>query len=402
MRGYRYANGVHGMDDKTRILRSQLISAMWKEGTVPTTRLRDAFLEVPRHVFLPHVPIEKAYEDTSIPLKTNTSGMLVSSASQPTMMAIMLDQLRMKAGDNVLEVGTASGYNAAIMQYLVGDSGHVATVEIDKELADQAERNLIRANMGQVKVVHSDGASGYAPRAAYDHIIATVGVWDIPPLWAKQLKDDGRIVAPIWIDGVQMSACFTKQPDGTLLSVDNRGCAFVYMQGADAMPDMRRQVASSALTIISDAVSQIDTVRLHNVLGEDEGICNLDSRLSPREYWDGFQLYLMLNIPPKTHFVLYAVQEDRQAYGLEKRGVALIMPTAAAFVPYHQIGVCYCFGGSDAFMHVQETLDAWDVAGRPNAHRLRLRLIPKTLATPVIEQGKLYERRHHYLHAWLE
>lgn len=369
---------------------------------MPTPKLRDAFLEVPRHVFLPNLPVEKAYEDTSVPLKTNASGMVTASVSQPTMMAIMLDQLQLKAGDNVLEIGTASGYNAAIMQYLVGDSGHVTTIEIDKELAEQAERNLIRANMGQVKVVHADGAVGYAPRAAYDHIIATVGVWDIPPLWTKQLKDSGRIVAPIWIDGVQMSACFTKQPDGTLLSKDNRGCAFVYMQGADAMPDMRRQVASSALTIISDAVEAIDTVRLHTLLSDDSGICNLDSRLSPRQYWDGFQLYLMLNIPPNTHFVLYAVREDRNAYGLEKRGVALIMPTAAAFVPYHEMGVCHCFGGSDAYLHMQEALDAWDASGRPNAHLLRLRLIPKTQPKPDITHGKLYERRHHYLHAWLE
>lgn len=390
------------MDDKTRQLRSQMISAMWKEGTVPAPKLRDAFLEIPRHLFLPSVPIEKAYEDVSVPLKTNTSGVVTASASQPTMMAIMLDQLHLKAGDNVLEIGTASGYNAAIMQYLVGDSGRVTSVEIDKDLADAAERNLIRANMGQVKIVHADGASGYAPRAAYDRILATVGVWDIPPMWVKQLKDNGRIVAPIWIDGVQMSACFTKQPDGTLLSTDNRGCAFVYMQGVDAMPDVRRQVASSALTIISDAVDAIDTVRLHTLLSDDSGICNLDSRLSPRQYWDGFQLYLMLNIPPNTHFVLYAVHEDRQAYGLEKRGMALIMPTAAAFVPYHQIGVCYCFGGSDAFMHMQESLDAWDANGRPNAHLLRLRLTPKTQPKPTITQGKLYERRHHYLHAWLE
>lgn len=390
------------MDDKTRQLRSQMIRAIWKEGTVPTPKLRDAFLEVPRHVFLPNLPVEKAYEDTSVPLKTNASGMVTASVSQPTMMAIMLDQLQLKAGDNVLEIGTASGYNAAIMQYLVGDSGHVTTIEIDKELAEQAERNLIRANMGQVKVVHADGAVGYAPRAAYDHILATVGVWDIPPLWTKQLKDSGRIVAPIWIDGVQMSACFTKQPDGTLLSKDNRGCAFVYMQGADAMPDMRRQVASSALTIISDAVEAIDTVRLHTLLSDDSGICNLDSRLSPRQYWDGFQLYLMLNIPPNTHFVLYAVREDRNAYGLEKRGVALIMPTAAAFVPYHEMGVCHCFGGSDAYLHMQEALDAWDASGRPNAHLLRLRLIPKTQPKPDITHGKLYERRHHYLHAWLE
>lgn len=391
-------------DNKTlEQLQQQLIEAMWKEGMAGVKGLHDAFLSVPRHIFLPGVPLDKAYADEPIALKYDTHGLVVASSSQPSMMAIMLDQLGLKAGHNVLEIGTASGYNAAIMQYLVGKNGRVTTVELEKDLAEQAERNLMKANMGHVRVVHADGSHGYAPRATYDRIIATVGIWDVPTAWVRQLRDDGVLLAPIWLDGLQVSAKFTKQADGTLYSADNRGCMFVYMRGNEAFPDTRKQVGSSSLYIISDSVRHIDTIRLHTLLSDDYGICNLD-RLTPRDYWDGFQLYLMLNVPKPTHFVLYAIEQGARAYGMEGQGLALILPTSAAFAPYKEIGVSHCFGGIDAYMMLQESLDAWNAQGRLSMRQLRLRLIPKEGkdAPPSIENGRLYDRRHHYLHVWTE
>ena len=76
------------------------------------------------------------------------------------MMAIMLNQLQLQPGNNVLEIGAASGYNAAIMQHIVGNSGTVSSIEIDKDLADQAKKNLLSAHASRVTVVHADGATG--------------------------------------------------------------------------------------------------------------------------------------------------------------------------------------------------------------------------------------------------
>ncbi len=393
------------MVDKQYIeqLQQQLITAMWKEGMVGVKGLREAFLAVQRHIFLPNVPVETAYTDEAIPLKYDNTGMLISSCSQPSMMAIMLDQMGLKAGHNVLEIGTASGYNAAIMQHIVGETGRVTSVEIEKDLAEQSERNLMKARMGHVRVVHADGSHGYAPRATYDRIVATVGVWDIPNAWTKQLRDDGALVAPIWLDGIQVSAKFTKQADGTLYSEDNRGAVFVYMRGNEAFPDTRKHVGSTSLTLVSDAVRDIDTVRLHTLLSDDYGICNLD-RLTAREYWNSFQLYLMLNVPHPARFALYSVDDEARAYGLYGHGVSLILPTSATFAPYQELGIAHCFGGTDAYLLMQETLDDWNAKNRPNIKQLRLRLIPVTESTeaPVIEKGKLYKRRHHYLNVWVD
>ena len=383
-------------------LNNQLISAIWKEGMVRASGVQDAFRKMPRHLFLPDVPLEEVYKDQAIPLKYDRAGRLISSCSQPTMIATMLDQLRLKPGDNVLEIGTASGYNAALMSCIVGQAGHVTSIEIDKDLATQAERNLSRAKVVDVRVVHADAASGYLPRAAYDHIVATAGVWDIPQTWVRQLKDGGNLLVPIWVDGIQLSAKFRKQVDGTLLSEDNRSCAFVYMRGEEAAPNLMRQIGSTSLYVVSDDVPLIDTVRLHTLLSDDHDLINIEPRLKPRPYWSGLQLYLMMNTPITAQFFLYTVADDRAAYGLKGQGIAVLLPSSAVFAPYDEMGVIHGFGGSEAAVLLQELVNQWIAEGRPSLEQLRLRLIPKTNTAPIADIGRIYDRRYHLLQLWQE
>lgn len=379
-----------------------MLASMRKEGALATPGVETAFAAIPRHLFLSGLPLEEVYSDKAIGIQHDEKGLLTSSSSQPTMMAIMLNQLQLKSGDNVLEIGTATGYNAAIMKHIVGDSGHITTIEIDGDLAKQAQENLRRSNIIEVHVVHADGAQGYAPRAAYDHIVSTVGVWDIPKAWLRQLKSNGSLVVPVVIDGIQVSATFVSQADGTALSLDNRPCAFVYLRGQSAGPSFRKQIASSSLFILADRVNEIDTVALHLLLSDDQEYCQLEPALSPTDYWYGYQLYLMLNEPEGYIFLVYAVLEGQQAYGLEDRGIALFAKGSASFAAYHEKGIVHCFAGSNALMELQRLLDEWVALGKPSFHDLRLQLVPKDLPLPDIQKGKLYERRDHYLHVWLE
>jgi protein-L-isoaspartate(D-aspartate) O-methyltransferase len=390
--------------DKNQVKRlwRAMLTSMKKEGALETAGVEKAFSSIPRHLFLPNFPLEDVYSDKAIGLKHDASGLLTSSSSQPSMMAIMLNQLRLKEGDNVLEIGTASGYNAAIMKHIVGEMGRVTSVEIDSELAKQASINLQHAKYGSVVVVHGDGAQGYAPRAAYDHILSTVGIWDVPPAWIQQLKPRGTIVAPIVIDGVQVSARFELQDDGTLLSVDNRPCAFVYMLGSYAGPDFRKQVGSSSLYILADDVQRIDSIGLHTLLSDDHEFCQLDIPLTANDFWYGYQLYLMLHEPPKFYFFVYSIIEGQQAYGLEGRGIALFTRGSVAFAPYNDKGLVHCFAGSDAYMEMQRISENWDADGRPTMDDMRLRLVPKSQGRPEIEAGKLYERRDNFLHVWMD
>lgn len=388
--------------EQIKRLWGKMIASMRKEGALATPGVETAFSIVPRHLFLPNLPLEEVYTDKAIGIQHDEQGLLTSSSSQPTMMAIMLNQLRLKSGDNVLEIGTATGYNAAIMKHIVGDNGHVTTIEIDGDLAKQAKNNLQRSQIDGVNVVHADGALGYSPRAAYDRIVSTVGVWDIPNTWLNQLKPKGSLVVPVVLDGIQVSATFFPQADGTFLSVDNRPCAFVYLRGQYAGPIFRRHVGSSSLYIHADQVNEIDTVALHLLLSDDHEFYHFEPSLDPNDYWFGYQLHLMLNEPKDYIFLTYAVIEGQKSYGLEGRGVALFTKGSAAFAGYHENGTVHCFAGSDAFIEMQNLLDEWQRLSKPSAQALRLHLIPKDLPKPNIHQGKLYERRDHYLHVWLE
>src|SRR5690606_28787823 len=110
--------------------------------------------------------------------------------------------------------------------------GNVTSLDIDNEMVQLAQKNLQRAGYGSiVRVVAADGALGYAPRASYDRIIATVGVWNIPAAWVKQLKPRGLIIAPLWLDSIQVSGSFQLQSDNSLLSQDNLPCGFIRLRG---------------------------------------------------------------------------------------------------------------------------------------------------------------------------
>lgn len=381
------------------IAQLDLLNKMRKAGRLKDPRIEAAFRKVPRHMFLPGLPIDQAYADEAVPLKKDPGGLVVSSASQPTMMSIMFEQLDLQPGDNVLEIGTASGYNAALMRQLVGEEGHVTTVEIDNDLANQATRNLAMATISDVQVVHADGVLGYAPRAAYDAIIATAGIWDVPEMWKRQLKKEGRIVAPIWLDGVQVSARFDLQPDGTLLSTDNRPCAFVYLRGEAAGPDMRRRIGSTSLYLISESARDVDTAALHTLLSDDHEYCRLESTIDEYSVWYGLQLYLMLYQPKDVTFALYAIIEGQKAYGMEGRGVALFDHASAMFLPYDGNGQGHCFAGADALFRMQAAYDEWKAMGMPRTESLRVRLIPKNQKAPT--EGRVYTRRDHYLQVWL-
>jgi protein-L-isoaspartate(D-aspartate) O-methyltransferase len=151
-------------------------------------RVMRAMATVERHHFVPAELRDHAYENRPLPIGHG------QTISQPYIVALMTDLLDLEAGDVVLEVGSGSGYQAAILSPLVA---RVYTVEIIKPLATQAAERMKRLGFSNVEVRHADGYEGWAEHAPYDAIIVTAAASHVPPPLIRQLKPGGRMVIPV-------------------------------------------------------------------------------------------------------------------------------------------------------------------------------------------------------------
>jgi protein-L-isoaspartate(D-aspartate) O-methyltransferase len=257
-------------------LRGKLIDELCEWELFRTAVVEDAMRIVPRHVFLPGVPIEKAYSHDNIVTHRDSAGAALSSASQPGIVAAMLEQLDARPGHRVLEIGAGTGYNAALLAYLVGPQGKVTTVDIDAEVAEGARRNLDAAGYEAVRVICGDGEDGYPVGAPFDRIIVTAGAWDIPPAWLEQLASGGRIVVPLRIRGLTRSVALERD-GGCWRSRSTEYCGFIPLRGAGHPPERNIQLDSDGKLILRiDGGRPADGDALRRSLGE-----------APAELWTG-------------------------------------------------------------------------------------------------------------------
>lgn len=213
--------------------REALVSKLRERGALTSRPVERAMLAVPRHRFVPEVSIKAAYQDEVVVTKRNSDGDPISSASQPSIVAEMLEQLDVRPGQRVLEIGAGTGYNAALLAELVGEDGAVTTVDLDADSIRRAREALEDTGYGRVRVVQGDGEIGFADDAPYDRIIVTVGTWDLPPAWWEQLADGGRLVAPLQIRCSEHSIAFD-YVDGVMRSDSIVCCGFMPMRGLGA------------------------------------------------------------------------------------------------------------------------------------------------------------------------
>jgi protein-L-isoaspartate(D-aspartate) O-methyltransferase len=144
---------------------------------------------------------EQIYSDRALVTAVGADGVPRSSSSQPALVVRMLDRLRLHEGVRVLEIGTGTGYNAALLSRIVGEAGRVTTVDVDADLVAAAAARIGAATAGSgfapVEVICGDGAAGSSGGAPYDRVIATVGCGAVPEAWWDQLRDDGLALVPL-------------------------------------------------------------------------------------------------------------------------------------------------------------------------------------------------------------
>lgn len=171
--------------------KQQLINYWLKSGIVKNKRIISAFRQVKREDFVLEEFVNKAYSDTALQIIEG------QTISQPTTIIEMLELLELKPGMKVLEVGSGSGYNAALLGKIVGSKGKVYSTEIVPRLVEFARENIKKTSLKNIEIILSDGSEGYAKEAPYDRIIVTAAAPRIPKVYAEQLKEGGVLVIPI-------------------------------------------------------------------------------------------------------------------------------------------------------------------------------------------------------------
>jgi protein-L-isoaspartate(D-aspartate) O-methyltransferase len=239
-------------------LHAGLVDFLLTRGTITTGPVEAALRSVPRHPFVPGVPLEAAYAaDDAVITKRDATGAALSSASAPGVVAAMLEQLDVRPGMRILEIGAGTGYNAALLATLTGPAGHVVTLDIDPDVADGARDALAAVGFGQVEVLAGDGAHGHAPSGPYDRIIVTAEARDLPPAWWQQLTAAGRLVVPLQVTGVTSRAIAFDRHDGHLTSRSMTTCGFIAMRGTGAQPGPALTLAEGVRLLPGDGCTAL-------------------------------------------------------------------------------------------------------------------------------------------------
>jgi protein-L-isoaspartate(D-aspartate) O-methyltransferase len=203
--------------DDFRILRERMVREQLHGRGIRDERVLDAMGRVPRHEFVPPELRAEAYQDHPIPIGEG------QTISQPYIVALMLQDLALMPTDVALEVGTGSGYVAALLGLL---TTRVYTIERHAELARRAQEALARTGSSNVITVVGDGSAGLPSQAPFDAILVSAAAASVPPALFEQLAERGRMVVPVGGRDMQLLQLVQKR-DGRQLVSDLEGCRFV-------------------------------------------------------------------------------------------------------------------------------------------------------------------------------
>jgi protein-L-isoaspartate(D-aspartate) O-methyltransferase len=215
-----------------------------------------AYLATPRHLFVKRYRVwgtkdwkevtkenllehlGRLYTDHTVILFGDDDTNVLSTISQPSLVLRMLDMLQIRPGHRVLEIGTGSGWNAALLAKLVGHEGHVYSVEIIPEVARIAANNIQEQAITNISVIAADGADGYSAGAPYDRVAFTAGSYDLPKPFYQQTKDGGLLLMVVKNTGGGDNLFLLRKVEDHFESIDSMPCSFVLIRGKYQMDDL--------------------------------------------------------------------------------------------------------------------------------------------------------------------
>jgi protein-L-isoaspartate(D-aspartate) O-methyltransferase len=396
------------MERRRRSPHDSLARRLRRQGYIRSRAVTAAFRAVPRHLFLPGVSPRVASLDEAVEIEVGATSTI---AARPGLVAWMLEQLALEPGQRVLEIGTGTGYTAALIAQVVGDTGTVVTVELDEDVAAAARGNLRRSGYEGVRVVTGDGTGGYPGSVPYDSILLSAAAQDISSAWREQLKPGGRLVLPLSIGGVQHLFAFVAKKEH-LQSIAVAGGGFEAMRGAfGGTGDAYDLGPEPGLVFWSHSPSPVEPATLYEWLRTPARAVTTGLTVTLGEVWDGLYQWLALRgnfctlsaegnavdqnlVPPLSGY------DDDE--GRHRFTSGLLGNTALCLLsrePDHSLSddpthptpfVLWLqeFGPRDSLApRVLQWVHAWDRAGRPGSDALQVRIYPAGAAyLPALEE----------------
>jgi protein-L-isoaspartate(D-aspartate) O-methyltransferase len=347
-------------------LREALIRRLTHENTLRNPRIAAALRSVPRHAFVPASSLEHSYQDTVVPVKY-AGDEPISTLSQPSAIVVMLEQLQLEPGMRVLEIGTGTGYNAALLAALVGSKGEVTTVDIDENLTTSAGHILHHIGYSAVNVHAGDGFFGAQEWAPFDRIELSVASDSISPAWIEQMIDGGLLVGPIHVKGLQFLTPAFRKHGPRLVSESVQACRFLPLRGSAAVAGATfRLPVRPELRFVWESPDEFPAGVLMRSLRHEREV---QEEISVP--WAAAAYVLLTN-----QDAFFAESEDRRARGIalldrETESLATIISASDGW----GTATVVTYGGDGAHNHLAASIDEWSRRGRPGLKDLRLTAI---------------------------
>ncbi|NUP99687.1 MAG: protein-L-isoaspartate O-methyltransferase [Armatimonadetes bacterium] len=295
--------------------------------------------------------LESIYADSALSIQL-CGGICTSSTSQPSLMAQMMSDAELGPGKRVLEIGTASGWNAALMSGVVGPDGEVVSVEVDRLLATAARQRLAAEGVERVRVVEGDGyygAPGYGP---FDAVVVTVACPGVPRAWLEQMAEDGKLITPFAL------------PDGSapmLRLVRQRGSCSGRFVRQSWFVSVRGGPWENWPEPLSEQAPALATLRR---LPERRRALPWGKVGDGRQLHEALGLFLLLHEPERT----ITIREGDGRPGI-RYALRVTNPDGLAVIGDHELA---CYGDPAADARLQELLEAWIEGGSPRLYDYRI------------------------------
>ena len=337
-------------DYDENFLSNRLVDQLISTDKRPVQAVEEAMRVVLRSRFLPQYNPALAFQNAAIVTKWDVETREpISSCSEPAIVAIMLNQLALTPGLRVLEIGTGTGYNAALMAHMLQDGSNVWTVDLDEDVCNAAQNNLNLSGHGDVNVLHSDGWDGYFSAAPYNRIIVTACVYDLPTAWLHQLTPAGVLVVPFGSSAGQQRLLTFRKENNALKLLSSEPCAFMKMRG-------RGDLCLQPPTMLDD-------------MGKPNRIMLPNSLLSS---WDIMFLLLVMSSPFVAGRFQFSGSENIYGSGNTYTGIFDPDLSGACVLDSADFPSVLFSWGEDFTKQMHKIVTAWESLGTPGPDELQM------------------------------